>query len=769
MQHRTKAQTLQALQGIRQATVLDALVYSYAEWSKEPESLLQKARQKAWKLFAVRSSATTEDQEHTSNAGKYTTLLNVSWKDLKGAIETVFASYAKDSLSPKDEVLLQPMLQDAATSGVLFTKDPNRGAPYYVINVSHSSDTTAVTSGGTSSLETTFIARCAPLPKDPKIQKLLALAQELETALSFSALDIEFAFDKKGDLFLFQVRPLICKEQSLEDQSVWLEAAAKRFAILNREHPYLSGKRTLCGVMPDWNPAEMIGTHPKPLALSLYKELITNAIWAYQRDNYGYQNLRSFPLLIDFVGIPYIDVRVSFSSFLPKTLSSSLSHRLVDHYLDTLEASPHLHDKIEFEIAHSCYTFDLAQRLESLKGCGFLPGETQQLQDALRDLTNEIIRNDTGIWTEDVRKIETLKERHERILCHPHFDIPTKIYWMLEDCKRYGTLPFAGLARAGFIAVQLLNSMVSVGVLSKDQRLSFLNSLNSVSSQMAYDLSHQSRARFLEIYGHLRPGTYDILSPRYDEAPDLYFDWENAQKQDPSKRADFSLSIPQMQKVEQLLKEHRLEHNVVGLFTFMKAAIEGREYSKFVFTKTLSDVLNLLKELGASYALDAEALSYVDIQTILSNYTTSWDIGELLHKSVELGKERYRITSQTLLPPLITGEEDFYVFSLPTDQPNFITRQSVTAPVLTDLTQEKELGGKILFIPGADPGFDWIFTHGISGFVTTYGGVNSHMAIRAGELGLPAIIGAGEKLYAQWAQAQTLHIDCANQKVEIIR
>ena len=37
-----------------------------------------------------------------------------------------------------------------------------------------------------------------------------------------------------------------------------------------------------------------------------------------------------------------------------------------------------------------------------------------------------------------------------------------------------------------------------------------------------------SKADFLARYGHLRPGTYDILSPRYDEAPDLYFDWSAA-------------------------------------------------------------------------------------------------------------------------------------------------------------------------------------------------------------------------------------------------
>ena len=34
------------------------------------------------------------------------------------------------------------------------------------------------------------------------------------------------------------------------------------------KHPFLLGDRTLYGVMPDWNPAEIIGLRPYPLALS---------------------------------------------------------------------------------------------------------------------------------------------------------------------------------------------------------------------------------------------------------------------------------------------------------------------------------------------------------------------------------------------------------------------------------------------------------------------------------------------------------------------
>ena len=99
---------------------------------------------------------------------------------------------------------------------------------------------------------------------------------------------------------------------------------------------------------------------------------------------------------------------------------------------------------------------------------------------------------------------------------------------------------------------------------------------------------------------------------------------------------------------------------------------------------------------------------------------------------------------------------------------NFITRKSVTAQVASLGDPPESFAGRILFVPSADPGFDWIFTRGISGFVTQFGGANSHMAIRAGELGIPAVIGAGETLFRQWRTARTLNLDCASQKVVLI-
>jgi phosphoenolpyruvate-protein kinase (PTS system EI component) len=78
------------------------------------------------------------------------------------------------------------------------------------------------------------------------------------------------------------------------------------------------------------------------------------------------------------------------------------------------------------------------------------------------------------------------------------------------------------------------------------------------------------------------------------------------------------------------------------------------------------------------------------------------------------------------------------------------------------------LAGSIVCIPSADPGYDWLFAHPIAGLITAWGGANSHMAIRAGELRLPAVIGAGEVQYHRWSKAQRLFMDCAGRRVELL-
>ena len=115
--------------------------------------------------------------------------------------------------------------------------------------------------------------------------------------------------------------------------------------------------------MADWNPAEMIGAHPKPLAISLYGELITNEIWAIQRHNYGYLDVRPNSLMYNIYGKPFIDVRTDFNSFLPKKLKSKLSEKIINSRIDFLTKNKNLHDKIEFDVIETCFNFNTTKKL----------------------------------------------------------------------------------------------------------------------------------------------------------------------------------------------------------------------------------------------------------------------------------------------------------------------------------------------------------------------------------------------------------------------
>ena len=124
-----------------------------------------------------------------------------------------------------------------------------------------------------------------------------------------------------------------------------------------------------------------------------------------------------------------------------------------------------------------------------------------------------------------------------------------------------------------------------------------MSDLETVGSQIGRDYARLTKKEFLARYGHLRPGTYDILSPRYDEAPDLYFDWSARRPQHPTP-SRFLLSVGQLRIIESLLKEHGIEHDILSLIEFIKGGIEGREYAKFVFTRSLSDALSLIQQIG---------------------------------------------------------------------------------------------------------------------------------------------------------------------------
>ncbi len=769
----SKSDALARLEGtLKNARVLPQFQLTLKEWHRHPQAVLENLDRLTWSTgpLIVRSSASGEDGRSSSLAGRFASIGNVRGRpQLSRAISQVALSFGHGA--KKHQVFIQPFLKKVRMSGVAFSHDPNTGGPYFVVNYDETSGSaSAVTGGRSADTRVFYCARSRVRSAPGKLRRVLDLLVELESALGEKALDIEFAFNLNDELFLLQVRSLAILRPAVDaekDQPKILTRIEQKIKELSRPHPYLLGSRAIFGVMPDWNPAEMIGVRPRPLAMSLYKDLITDHIWAYQRDNYGYRNLRSFPLLVDFCGLPYIDVRVSFNSFIPVDLEPSLARRLVDYYLVRLADNPQRHDKVEFEILFSCYTLDLPERLQPLRRYGFKAADLEKISKSLRGLTNRIIHEKHGLWRADLDKIESLESRRLSIR-KSSLDPVSKIYWILEDCKRYGTLPFAGLARAAFIAVQSLRSLEAMGIFSKEDTASFMAGLDTVSSGLSRDLEKLPKKEFLRRYGHLRPGSYDILSSRYDETPEKYFDWHRKRAGSGRERRSFKLTSKQALRLQELLKKHGLEHDTESFFLFIRRAIEGRERAKFIFSRSLSDALSLIKSLAVQAGFSCDDASFLDIGSVQSLYASSRDLTQVLRTSIEEGKKRYALVTRVALPPLLVSAKQVGCFELPSCEPNFITLGSATGAVCFERDKKKRLSGSILFLPSADPGYDWIFSHDIAGFITMYGGANSHMAVRALEMRIPAVIGAGEKFFREWSSARRIQLDCAKRQVTVL-
>ncbi len=769
----TKAETLESLYGqLKYAQVLPQFNFTVAEWDEKRKDIIQMFAQTEWnKTVIVRSSSLCEDTGISSQAGKYESIANVTGEsEFEWAVDKVIFSY--DDSNPKNQVLVQPMLEHVEICGVAFTLEPSTLGNYYVVNYDKTGSTSAVTSGsGKENCLYYYFKEWNGEKKPKELGNLIEALRELEQFFGQDNLDVEFAITAENDLYILQVRTLCVGTSRVNSvkQKSELERICNKIQRDQSAKPFLCGERTVYSVMTDWNPAEMIGIRPKPLAMSLYQEIITDSVWAYQRDNYGYRNLRSFPLMVDFCGLPYIDVRVSFNSFVPAKLDAEISRKLVDYYLERLIRNPEKHDKAEFEIVFSCYTLDLPERIQVLRDYGFTGEEIEKILDSLRDVTNQIIDYKGGLWRKDADKIQILEQRYKSILDSDLGEIE-KIYWLLEDCKRYGTLPFAGLARAAFIAVQILRSLVNCDIISERDYELFMNGVNSVSSRMNVDFREMSKRAFLKKYGHLRPGTYDIGSSRYDEKPDLYFNWD-ASDDSVHEQELFRMSLEQLNKLKEKLVENGLRNDVLELMDFIQSVVEGREYGKFVFTKSLSKVIQLIGEIGEKEGISREECAYINIRTIMDLYASTRDVQMNLRESVEHGKTDYEMTRIITLPPFISEAEEVFAFQYPDSEPNFITSGKAIGEMylLEDTLQVEDMSGKIILIPSADPGYDWIFSRKIQGFITMYGGANSHMAIRAGELGIPAAVGVGSKNFEKYKKGKILEIDAMGKLVRVLK
>ena len=691
----TKAETLDFLSQVGYS-VPKVHYFTVKDWNSNRDKIVQNLLSLfSNDLLAVRSSTKAEDTADSSMAGAFESILNVKpeTNSILDAINSVVDSFDDDD---SNQVLVQPMVKDVAMSGVVMTQVLDDGSPYHVVNYDDSSGLTDTVTSGSTINKTVYIYNGVDV-KDFDSKYLLAvleLIRNLQNTFPDIPMDIEFAIDKSINMYLLQVRKITTItnwKKNVNDQvsgrMLFLRDYVKQ---LMQRRPNLYGERTLLGIMPDWNPAEMIGVVPHPLALSLYRELITKRTWSVSRERMGYRKMPNTELMVSLFGRSYIDVRNSINSFLPEGLSNNISEKLVNAYIKRLDENPHLHDKIEFEVVHTSYDFDFDKNFESRYKGLLKKEELSTYKDLLRNITKKAIDDShENSLNSSIRNIEKLKvlQSKEVIYEKNSFSIADRINTLIDECIKYGTIPFSIIARHAFIAENLLRSAVSNNVITESRVKVFKSSFNTVAGDLSDDFQRVLNGEitkdvYLNKYGHLRPGSYDILSPNYSNRKDL-FDGMPRECSDPYE--SFKLTEKEISAFNIMLGEHGFDNSEAeDIINYYIKAIKGREYAKFIFTKHLSDILESISEWGANEGFSRSDMSMLTINDVLKVLFAPLtdDVRSFYEKKIKKAETNFKIASSFKLSYLIRSVRDVHIVPMQRSSANFIGDNRIEAEII---------------------------------------------------------------------------------------
>jgi len=771
MINHTKANSLKIINTFNKKLVPKFIYFKKQNFTNNKSKVVEKIKSEFNSDIIIRSSAKNEDSHLSSNAGHYDSFI-VRKKNFC-EIEKIISSLIKKFKNKNDEILVQKFIDKPDITGVLFTKDKDTNSNYYNLSYDKSKKTYLITSGinNPTIKSVTIYKHTKLLPK--KFKKLIQTSLDFEKLFKNDRLDIEFII-KKNRLYILQCRPLLgikkkVNSETLEKVKINL---IKKFKKINIKNETLAGKKTILSNMSDWNPAEIIGKKPSNLSLSLYSELITNSIWAKQRYNYGYKDVRPNKLMLNIAGSPYIDLRVDFNSFLPSKLNKEISEKIINYQINQINKKPYLHDKVEFEVVNTCYDFNLEERINKIP---ITQSEKKIYTKELFELTNNILNPKNKFFKNEIIKIDNLKKRID-LIKKSNLSHIQKIHYFINDCKNLGTLPFAGIARCAFISKSILDSLVYRKLLSKNDLEKFYLSINTVSKDINSEFKKAKKSKnfseFINNYGHLRPSTYSIIEKNYKDNLFGYFSKTESVQNNNERKNKFILDKKKSLKINNLFKEKKISVNFNQFLKFAKLSIENREYLKLIFSKSINEIFSCLKDLAKEININYQEFQHLDIDLILKAFHNleQENLKKTILRNININKKSASFSKYILLPDVINNVTNFEIFHDLDCKENYITNKSIVGEIF-ELNKSKKLKNtkdKIILIENADPGFDFIFSYKLKALVTKYGGSNSHMAIRCMELGLPAIIGVGDKIYNQLSKSKKVFIDCNNNKYSII-
>jgi phosphohistidine swiveling domain-containing protein len=727
---------------VRASRIPAGIRIDWSEWRARRTHGLERIRAAlASPLVVARSDRADEDDAAESRAGRYRSCLDVRLDDtaaLAAAVDAVFASYGRTRAD--DGVLIQEQIAPVRAAIVASTHGLPDGAPYYALSVSHGARSDAVTRGD-GDVETWYVARDrtsgASLPEP--VRACLDALIELETLAALVPCEGEIVLEQTGLPWVVQLRRLPIAVGD-ERAVAALRRRTEADIVAERDVPLL-------GMMPDWNPAELLGEHPRPLALDIFDRVIARRAWRLGRSALGYSRRNPSPLLRVHAGRPYVDVAASFRSLLPAALDDKLGERLVAAWIARLEAEPALHDKVEFDVAMSAVVCRFDATFDTRHGGLFTKSERNALRKALLPITRRAL---------DASLTLRLGARFATPSSPPAIE-PLAIRQYLGAIERGIAAAFATAARQAFVAEALLRAAVDAGALTASRLLAIKRTVETIATEFhaAWSAGGGDRSALMQRFGRQRAGTFELCAPTLTDVAASLADADATSP--PADAPSFSLDPAEIADLSQALDECGLALAPEALVAQYARAVRARELGKFALADRVSAVLEALACLAQQRGIGREEAGWLSLDALLAPHADGATLSEQAHAAREL----HALESQ-LRMPLLIGRASLDVVAFLPGRPNFLGHgRAHGRPVVADAHSRPEHVPlhAMLAIASADPGFEWMFLHRPAAIVTAYGGPNSHIAIRCVELGIPALLGVGPEAFRRIASAARLMID----------
>lgn len=755
---------------VTKSFVEDIMVFTVGEYLDNMDSAVDEIyRHFKGDRIVVRSVYRRENGNILTKTGRYESILNIKSGDKKtvaDALKKVADSYLnvafgaeKKEKAKSENILIQRQATDIAVLGSVYTRDMLFNRPYYVVDYEENTGNL-----GNSTGKVKWVARNASREfVNERFYQLIEAVKEIEKLYDAEALEIEFAIDNTDNIIIFQVRSLPeieYRPRVLTDHEFYDTKSFAKCTYLDEYH--------VLSDMACFGLTESLGTNPRPLDYSLYKELITTEAWEQGISKLGYARSES-EIMLKIGNKPYISVNSAFDGLIPAEIDNKLKYKLNEYYVDKLFKKKNAHSKIESEIVFCVYDFSLPDKINELYSADFTGDEINELKASLKLLTENIINNYQMYYQEDIDSTDILTGFRRELRTHNPLDETNamKLYGyissLVEQIKKNGTPQFVRQSRCALIAGLFLKSLIEKEYFTKQDILEFLAAIENTATGFErdfdlYSTGKMSLAEFDKKYGHLRLGAFDIRTENYRK---MYRELKDKSILDTKVMPEPKPAVLDKEILQKAIDEAGLAVTADSLHSFLIDTIANKEYFRYENIKSFGLILEIITALGNSMGIAKEDMSYLEIHDLLSYHSR-----ETYIQDISFRRDMYHANVYLMLPEVIFGVGDIDVINQTEGDAIYITDKIVEAEVV-DLKDDefRNIDGKIVALSTVNSGYNWIFTRNIAGFVAKYGDANSAMARRCAKLGIPAMIGCGEKIYGKVVRMEKIRLDCAAKKV----